>query len=529
MSSQQFRRMKLSLGLMIVLGCLLPRVPALAGEATLTVAPQTVVRAVPPGVIGWGAMWKAGLLWPAPPKSMDDAAHARYIEDLGLRNAPLVQQADMRNISWPWGVSFSTWAVNWENSAKPWSQRSPDCVTILGRVSPWCETTMVGVGDLMSLARMWQLEALTVAVPLAVIDGKTPRWGPGFFNHVFSSSTIEKIADHAFRLVEFMKQQPGWSELDRVYLSAGTEWRHYGVHNPSPAVLSYAKLVRRIRERIVDPKVIVVACASDSTDIDGYKHAQAISWNRYLYRELHAVPGIALDLHRYRGVGDTEAGPDGRMPLTPANIREMLETGLNQRQFLTVKPADWEPASSPASHGPAMPSVLLENAIQGHMNDHGTHSQAPRPWPAVMAHADLVREALASPALTFLGWTWFPEDLPEEWPHGALLPAGRLSRHAAAQAFLSRFHRGQLLSATMSDESSIRANAVRGGDGQLYLYGGNFSQQARNLAVVLEGLNTEAGRLEIMTESGVVSQIVALPSTLALPPMSLWRWQQAAK
>ena len=526
MSSQQFRRMKLSLGLVIVLGCLLPRVPALAGEATLTVAPRTVVRAVPPGAIGWGAMWKSDVLWPAPPKTMDDAAHARYIDDLGRRNAPLVQQADLRNISWPWGVSFSTWAVNWENSAKPWSQRVPDCVTILGRVSPWCETTVVGVGDLMSLAQRWHLEALTVAVPLAVIDGKTPRWGPGFFDHVFSPATIEQIADHAFRLVEYMKQQPGWSELDRVYLSAGTEWRHYGVVNPSPAVLSYAKLVRRIRERIVDPKVIVVACASDSTDIAGDKHAQAISWNRYLYRELHAVPGIALDLHRYRGVGGLEGGPEGGTPMTPPNIRKLVRTGLRQRGFLTVQPTDWAPNGPP---GPAMPSVLLENAIHGHRSDHATHSQAPRPWPAVMAHADLVREALASPALTFLGWDWFPEDLPEEWPHGALLPAGRLSRHAAAQAFLSRFHRGQLLSATMSDESFIRANAVRGNDGQLYLYGGNFSQQARNLAVVLKGLRATTGRLEIMTESGVVSQVVTLPSTVALPAMSLWRWRQADK
>ncbi len=514
---------KFCAAMVMVLGWLLPGTPALAGEVVLTISPRTVVREIPPGVIGWGAMWKSDLVWPVAPKSMDDTSHAQFIEDLGRQNAPLVQRADMRNISWPWGVNYSTWAVNWENSAKPWSQRSPDCVSVLGRVSTWCETTVVGVGDLMTLARMWHLEALTVAVPLAVVDGKNPRWGPGFCDHVFSDATIEQIADHAYRLIEYMKRQPGWNELGRVYLSAGTEWRHYGLHNPSPAVLSYAKLVRRIRQRIVDPKVIVVACASDSTDIPGVKYEQAISWNRYLYRELHAVPGVAMDLHRYRGVGGITAGADGRTPLTGPNIRKMLATGLRQRKYLTVQPADW------GDTGPAMASVLLENAIQGHMNNHATHSQEPRPWPVVMAHADLVREALASPALTFLAWTWFPEDLPEEWPHGALLPAGQLSRHAAAQAFLSHFHRGKLLSATMNDESSIRANAVRGSNGQLFIYGGNFSQQGRSLQVILQGLDDEDGRLEIMTESGVVRKIVKLPSTITLPAMSLWRWQQAAK
>ncbi len=503
--------------LVIALGCLLLGTPLLAEEVVLTVSPGAVVRQIPPGVIGWGAMWKRDLLWPTPPKRMDDKGHRQFIEDLGRRNAPLVRQADMRNISWPWGVSFSTWAVNWENSAKPWSQRVPDCVTILGRVSPWCETTVVGVGDLMTLARRWKLEALTVAVPLAVVDGKKPRWGPGFFNHVFSDETIEQIADHAYRLIEFMKRQPGWNELGRVYLSAGTEWRHYGLHNPSPAVLSYTKLVRRIREKIVDPKVIVVACASDSADIPGVKHEQANSWNRYLYRDLHAVPGIALDLHRYRGVGGITADANGRTPLTRPNIRKMLATGLRQRNYLTVRPDDW------GETGPAMASVLLENAIHGHMSDHATHSQEPRPWPAVMAHADLVREALASETSTFLAWAWFPEDLPEEWPHGGVLSTGQLSRHALAQAFLSRFHRGELLRAAFTDESSIRANAVRGSKGKLALYGGNFSQQEHRLRVVLKGLTDGDGQLEIMTETGVVNRRVKLPSTFTLPAMSLWR------
>ena len=128
-----------------------------------------------------------------------------------------------------------------------------------------------------------------------------------------------------------------------------------------------------------------------------------------------------------------------------------------------------------------MPSVLLENAIHGKISDHNTHSSEPWPWPAVIAHADLLREAMASTAMTFLGWTWFPEDLPKEWPHGAILPDGTLAKHAQVQAFLSRYHRGELLESSMSDDSAVRGNIVRGSDGKLHLYGGNFSMEQHTL------------------------------------------------
>jgi len=490
-----------------------------AAEITLKVQGVDSQQPIPPGVVGWGAMWKRQMLWPAPPAVMDDAQHQAYIRQLGLRNLPKVKAADMRNISWPWGVSFSTWGVNWENSAKPWSQRVADCARILNRTSPWCEKSVVGVGDLMELADLWELEALTVAVPLAVIDGRRTRWGPGFFDQTFSDPTIEQIADHGYRLIQYMKQHPGWQRLQRVYLSAGTEWRHYKLRNPSSAVLSYAKLLRRLREKIADSKVIIVGSASDSTDIPGIKHQQAISWNRYLYRELHKVPGIALDLHRYRGMIGTQADSSGRTPLNEQNIAVMLATGVGQRRYLTVKPADW------GESGEAMPTVLLENAIHGHMADHSTRSSEPIPWPVALAHADLLREALASDAQTFLGWTWFPEDLPEEWPHGALKPDGRLSQPARVQAFLSRYHRGKRLKLALNDDSAVRANAVLSNEGRLALYGGNFSQQANRLRIELPNLKKQAGSLEIMDATGIRKQTLTLPASVSLAPLVLWRWR----
>lgn len=247
----------------------LSRASAQSATVTLTVDPGRRKRDVPPGVIGWGAMWKRSMLWPSPPLNFNDKSHLDYIIRLGETNAPLIAQADVRNTSWPWGVSFSTWAVNWENSARPWSQRVDDCARVLNRVSPWCEKTIVGVGDLMTLAHIWNLEAITVSVPLAVIDGRHTRWGPGFFDQVFSPQTIEQISDHAKRLVDYMKFHTTWSKLERVFVSAGCEWRHYKLNNPSPAVLSYAALIKRIREKIPDEKVIIVASASDSSDLPG--------------------------------------------------------------------------------------------------------------------------------------------------------------------------------------------------------------------------------------------------------------------
>ena len=82
----------------------------------------------------------------------------------------------------------------------------------------------------------------------------------------------------------------------------------------------------------------------------------------------------------------------------------------------------------------------LENAIHGVDGDHSKRSDAPWPWPAVMAHADLVREAMRSEALCFLGWTWFPENLPREWPHGALRN-GQLQPHARARRPVNQFTR----------------------------------------------------------------------------------------
>jgi hypothetical protein len=458
-------------------------------------------------------MWKRGMLFPAPGPLETDTEHRAYIERLADELRPLAQAADLRNISWPWGVSFSTWGVNWENSVGPWSERPADCarIWILNRGSGWCEKTIVGVGDLVYLARRWGLEAVTLAVPLAVLDRTKVRWGPHFVTHAIDDPTIEKISDHAAALIAYLRARPEWPSLQRVYLAAGTEWRHYG--QPS-AVATYAKLIKRIRDKIPDRKVIVVASASDSADLEAFK---ANSWNKPLYHALKDTPGVALDLHRYRGMIGLQSGADGATAASPENVLRLARTGVTQRGYLTVHPGHW------GGLGPAMPSVLLENAIHGRIADHATHSRDPWPWPAVIAHADLVREALASPALTFLGWTWFLEDLPKEWPHGAILPDGSLARHAKAQAFLSRYHRGWLVAGELSDESAVRANAVKGPNGRLFVYGGNFGLQPQSLRLTIQGRAPGPARVEYMTNTGVRTAGWDGRSPIPLPPMTLWR------
>ncbi|MCB1033979.1 MAG: hypothetical protein KDD47_09120 [Acidobacteria bacterium] len=486
---------------------------AVAAPVEMTIHRQEVVRAIPPGAVGWGAMWKQDILYPAPGELITDADHRAYIDRLGREGLRLARAADLRNISWPWGVTFSTWGVNWENSTGPWSERPVDCarIVLLNKGSGWCEKTVVGVGDLMALAKRWRLEALTVAVPLAVLDGTRVRWGPNFITHEIDGPTIEKISDHGAALIDFMRSRPEWADLQRIYLEAGCEWRHYGQPR---AVASYAALIRRIREKIPDEKVIVVASASDSADLDPVK---ANDWNRALFEQLHAIPGIAADLHRYRGMVGLTAGPGGATELTPENILRLAGTGRTQRGYFTVRPGQWNAGDD----HPGMASVSLENAIHGLVGDHSTHTEAPRPWAAVMAHADLVREGLASQAMTFLGWTWFPEDLPAEWPHGAILPNGTLARHAEAQAFLSRYHRGSLLASELSDETAVRGNAVLGPKGGVFLYGGNFSLDRQELQ--LTGAPTGNATVDLMGETEVETLEWDGRSPLGLPPMTLWR------
>ena len=170
-----------------------------------------------------------------------------------------------------------------------------------------------------------------------------------------------------------------------------------------------------------------------------------------------------------------------------------------------------------------MPSVLLGNAVHGLVGDHSTHSSAPWPWPVVVAHVDLVREALASPAMTFLGWTWFPEDLPKEWPHGAILPGGQLAKHAQAQAFLSRYHRRSLVVSRLSDDSAVRGNAVRQPNGRLALYGANFSLTEHQLRLDLRGVGARTATVEYMTDKQIHRTSWDGRSTLLMPPMTLWR------
>ena len=511
---QYFQLIERLVILLCVLTFLINPASTFAVGVTMEIDSQKIVKKIDPGAVGWGAMWKKDMIWPRPPDKINtDQDHAGYIEELARVGAPLAKAADMRNISWPWGVSFSTWGVNWENSAKPWSQRPNDCARIflLNKGSGWCEKTIVGVGDLMTLAGRWNLEAVTVAVPLSVLDGKKVRWGPSFFSHAIDDGTIEKISDHAVGLIQFMKSHPAWNQLQRVYLSAGCEWRHYGQRS---AVLTYAKLIKRIRAKIGDEKVIVVASASDSADLEAFK---ANSWNKPLYEQLHNVKGVALDLHRYRGMVGLKAAPDGSTAATQENVAKLARTGVTQRNYFTVHPGHWK------QKGPAMPSVLLENAIHGLIGDHSKRSDKPWPWPVVVAHADLVREALASSAMTFLGWTWFPENLPPEWPHGALRPDGTLAAHAKVQAFLSRYHQGSLLFSRMNDESAVRGNAVRGADGKIHLYGGNFSMEPHTLKLNLTGAKVGQGTVEYMTDIEIHKATWDGRSPLALPPMTLWR------
>lgn len=470
-------------------------------------------KTVAPGAVGWGAMWKRSTLWPTPPEKLTDRTHAAYIRRLAADNKPLIREADVRHISWPWGVGFSTFGVNWENSALPWSQRKADCV----RGSGWCEKAIVGVGDLLTLAAAWDLEAVTVSVPLAVFDGNSKRWGPRFFHDDFTDETIQKVTRHARQLIDFMKKQRGWRTLDRVYLAAGCEWRKYRLRNPSSAVLTYAKLIRSLREEIDEEKVWIVASASDSADIPG-EAAKAASWNRYLYEQLHHTDRVVLDLHRYRGmIGATSAS--GKMPLTPENVDRLMSVGVSQRGYLAVDPSQW------GERGKPMPSVLLENAIHGHDADHTKDAKGPAPWPVVMAHADLVREALASPAETFLGWTWFPENIPPEWPHGAVRN-GSLSDHARAQGFLTKYYRGRLLTIRATNESSIRANAALQGQ-TVCVFGGNFSRFPSTLSLRISGAASKDGQLELMSERGVTSREWDGSNPVELGPATLFRLKAA--
>jgi len=499
--------------ILLILCLLVVTKPVRAAEVTMTIDPGRTVKQIDPGAVGWGAMWKQKMMYPAPGKLVSDAEHRAYIERLARTGSKLAKQADLRNISWPWGVSFSTWGVNWENSARPWSQRPRDCarIALINKGSGWCEKSVVGVGDLMHLADRWQLEAVTVAVPLAVLDGTRVRWGPHFVSHAINDPTIDKISDHAVALIAFMKSRPEWNKLQRIYLEAGCEWRHYG--QPA-AVRTYAKLIKRIRQKISDNKVIIVASASDSTD---FEPAKGNNWNRPLYEALHGVDGVALDLHRYRGMAGITATADGSTAATLQNVAALVRTGVTQRDYFTVRPSHWDPNDN----RPGMPSVLLENAIHGKIGDHSTHSSKPWPWPAVIAHADLVREALASSAMTFLGWTWFPEDLPKEWPHGAILPDGSLAKHAQAQAFLSRHHRGALVQSEISDEKAVRGNAVRGLDGKLHLYGGNFSMDRHTFRVA--GAGSGQATVEYMSDTSRHKTTWDMQAPLVLPPMTLWR------
>ncbi len=139
-----------------------------------------------------------------------------------------------------------------------------------------------------------------------------------------------------------------------------------------------------------------------------------------------------------------------------------------------------------------------------------------------MAHADLVREALASPALAFLGWTWFPEDVPPEWPHGAIRD-GKLAPHARAQGFLSRPHRGVVLASDGCDDRPIRANAVRHADGAIWVYGGNFSRSANTLGLRVRGARANSATIEVLTQDGTKSSTWDGAKPFALPAMSLFR------
>lgn len=100
---------------------------------------------------------------------------------------------------------------------------------------------------------------------------------------------------------------------------------------------------------------------------------------------------------------------------------------------------------------------------------------------------------------------------------------GELSRHAAAQAFLSRFHRGYVLRVNMSDEAAIRGNAVRGSDNRIRAYGGNFSREGQRLSVVVRGANIRRGEVEFYGQRGYSREVWNMNQPLEIPAMTLWR------
>lgn len=482
-------------------------------DSVMEINPGRKAKDILPGAYGWGNQWVSRDLWPKPPANLNDASHRAYIAQVAKANAPLVKQADVRNMSWPWGVTFGSWGVNWENTIGPYSKRTQDCARRGGRGSGWCETAIVGLDDFLTLAQGWGLEAITIGASVAVYDGgENMRWGPNLLTNAFDGGAIENLSNHAVKMVEHMKRHPGWNGFQRVYLAMGCEWRHYSLFPPSQDVLTYVQLVKTVRKKINDPKIVIVAVASDSAD---YEPQKANSWNKPLYDGLVGTPGVVVDLHRYRGQNGLEGGFGG-VQMTPHNIDALMQTGVSQREYFDVRPSHW------GGRGEPMPSVLLENAILGKDTDHNKKGRGDRPWPVSMAFADLLREAFASDAQTFLGWLWAPMDVPPEWPFGA--HDGRALRdHAVAGAFLAQYHRGSLWESAVTGSPNIRGNATDGGGRGLFAYGGNFSRTPTSVGFFVRGGRVSGGSVEILGEKG--SRTVPWNGQTPIPvgPLELWR------
>lgn len=452
--------------------------------------------AVAPGAFGYNAQWRmqdglAALCGPV----ATDADQAACLEKIGAAYGPMLAEAGARNLAFlNWGNTLGTWGDPL-SSAGPWSARKLDC----NPGSGLCERDVVGVGDVCALAKRWRLEAITFPVPLTGADP---------FTKVISDAAAARIVDYAAREIAAV----GCAALTR-YVGVGVEWSPLGPAF-AQAQASYLKLLASLRARVEDPKVVLLVYGMLGARYGGAQAVAANAVNQPLYALAMRTPGLLIDLHPYLIPARLAAAPDGSTPMTDANVDALLRIAPDQSGFLTVAPAQW------GATGPPAPGAVAEFSAMGLRHDVTQASEAPWPWEATLALADLSRECLASGAAICLNHAW-TTGRPPEWPMDAV-SGGALTDKARALGFLAAFHRGGVLPSLVS-AGSVRGTVTREG-ATLRAYGGNFSRTPVTLGFRL--FDEAAGRsasVEIRARGGVTAFAWDGAAPLALPPLSLWR------
>lgn len=355
-----------------------------------------------PMIFGYGAMFNRQSLWPAPPKDFaNDVAHKQWVDDHINANVPLAAQAGMRAVSWPWGVTFSTFGVNWENGIGGWSARRPDRAPGSG----WYEKQTVGIDELWDFADMCSLDAVVIGTPLGVWDGNVPRWGPQPWTYKFDEKTIGKAVDHCLGMVDHLSAQDTWGQR-QVFIEAGCEWRPFQSFTLSDAAKTYGELCVRLADELKpDEQITVVASGAETAEFGGLQALKAAAWNRPLYETI-VGHGVAVDLHKYRSVVNS--------------------TASKQHGFFTVDPKQW------GGKGPRLKSVVFEQATTYPGADVTKDAQGD--WPDTAIAADLAMRAAAEKdgVLCYLAWCWGLNTRPSPWSYGIVRPDGTVNNRGLA-------------------------------------------------------------------------------------------------